>query len=160
MESIYRIFGTTVHVISFQFKSISKLYLTRALSRRFENYREQVERASTSARGIQTLYCCGMGYLKGNISTLVTGNDSRNLSAECRLAVGAGHADLQRILNENIETASLSLPRIHLIFAQIDIAKELSAAPNQLSSFPSFTFSRSRTPSPCRDGFSSKLNET
>jgi len=44
----------------------------------------------------------GTAYLKDNISMLVTGNDSRNLSAECRLAAGAGLARLQRILNENI----------------------------------------------------------
>lgn len=39
-----------------------------------------------------------------------------------------GRAGLQRILNENIGGAALfRLPRIHLIFAQIDIAKEPSA---------------------------------
>jgi len=93
----------------------------------------RVSRACLSQRAASRLsYCSSVGYLKGNISTLVTGNDSRNLSAECRLAVSVDRIDLQRILNENIEMVSLSLPRIHLIFAQIDIAKELSAASNQL----------------------------
>jgi len=48
-----------------------------------------------------------MAYLKDNISMLVTGNDSRNLSVECRLAAGAGLARLQRILNENIDEPPL-----------------------------------------------------
>lgn len=84
---------------------------------------KQVEYVSQRAT-FRHSYCSGVGYLKGNIFALVTENDSRNLFAECRLPAGSGQAGLQRILNENIGGGSLSLSRIHLIFAQIDIAKE------------------------------------
>lgn len=70
------------------------MHVTSVLSWQFEDYREQVERASpiVRARYSDIRIATEWAISKATSSTLVTGNDFRNLSAECRLAVSADRA--------------------------------------------------------------------
>lgn len=109
------------------------LYLTRALTI-WELSEASRACLSQRAQGIQTY----SGYLKGNISShgKWLSQSFRWMPVGSRRGPSGPPADIKW---KHRSAASLSLPRIHLIFAQIDIAKELCLCGSALF-FPPFFF--------------------